>query len=136
MDHDDADRCPQKVLSVRLTSEQGQVNFDKSKPLKLEDVRIVAGQGNERAAKALADVGRLSADKQQLATQAMLHRLATTNGQGCYIDPDTGFSVFTATSLKQKTCCGYSCRHCPHLGTAGCNIGKSKKSTESLATNW
>ena len=30
-----------------------------------------------------------------------------------YIDPDTGYSVFTQAYLKRRPCCGNGCRHCP-----------------------
>ena len=30
-----------------------------------------------------------------------------------YIDPDTGYSVFSAAYLRQRPCCGNGCRHCP-----------------------
>jgi len=31
------------------------------------------------------------------------------------MDPETGFSVFTAVGLlSQQTCCGSGCRHCPY----------------------
>ena len=30
-----------------------------------------------------------------------------------YIDPDTGFSVFTQAYLRRRPCCGNKCRHCP-----------------------
>ncbi len=32
-----------------------------------------------------------------------------------YIDPETGFIVFTASfHLKRGYCCGSGCRHCPY----------------------
>jgi hypothetical protein len=31
-----------------------------------------------------------------------------------YIDPATGYSVFTQIYLKRRSCCRNSCRHCPH----------------------
>jgi hypothetical protein len=35
---------------------------------------------------------------------------------GCdqYVDPKTGYTVFTAKYLQQRQCCGNKCRHCPH----------------------
>jgi len=36
-----------------------------------------------------------------------------------YIDPDTGFLVFTASyHLKRGYCCGSGCRHCPYTDPA------------------
>jgi iron complex transport system substrate-binding protein len=42
------------------------------------------------------------------------HAHACANNQPTYIDPVTGFSVFTADALKGRGyCCGNGCRHCP-----------------------
>jgi len=118
---------------------QRQVSFDMSSPLTLEEVRKAAGQGNERAAKALADLGRFSeGNKKRAATVAMIHRMATQRKLPQYIDPYTGFTVFTATYLKQRACCGFGCRHCPHPSErcAG-NLGsRNKEMAVALASEW
>jgi iron complex transport system substrate-binding protein len=42
------------------------------------------------------------------------HAHACACNQPTYIDPDTGYSVFTADFLRQRGyCCGNGCRHCP-----------------------
>jgi len=121
---------------------QSQVTFDMSSPLTIEEVRTAAGQGDERATKALADLGRLSEAKQPLASVAMMHRLATVRGRGQYVDPNTGFMVFTATYLKQRNCCNLGCRHCPHLSSRNAQVDKckgekgSQESASSLGNNW
>ena len=44
-----------------------------------------------------------------------LHREAMRHGSSTYIDPETGFQVFTElTHLKRGFCCGNECRHCPY----------------------
>ena len=43
-----------------------------------------------------------------------LHRFAVENGRDTYIDPSSGYSVFTQLHLKRKQCCGNGCRHCPY----------------------
>lgn len=44
-----------------------------------------------------------------------LHDEAVRRGQGHYIDPETGYQVFTeAFHLKRGTCCASACRHCPY----------------------
>ena len=44
-----------------------------------------------------------------------LHRHAIMNKQSTYIDPATGFTVFTELAhLKRGRCCGNMCRHCPY----------------------
>jgi hypothetical protein len=43
------------------------------------------------------------------------HDLAVHEGRPTYLDPETGFTVFTAVSLlAQGRCCGSGCRHCPY----------------------
>lgn len=43
-----------------------------------------------------------------------LHATACANGEHAYIDPATGYRVFTAIALEQRgDCCGCACRHCP-----------------------
>ncbi|KAL7478804.1 hypothetical protein ACHAW6_004559 [Cyclotella cf. meneghiniana] len=44
-----------------------------------------------------------------------LHRQAIVDKQSTYIDPSTGFTVFTELAhLKRGKCCGNMCRHCPY----------------------
>ena len=44
-----------------------------------------------------------------------LHRTAVLKGSTTYIDPATGFTVFTELShLRRGKCCGNVCRHCPY----------------------
>jgi len=50
-----------------------------------------------------------------------IHRRACAAGELTYIDPKTGYSVFTAVSLLKRDCCGNICRHCPYRGTDGDN---------------
>lgn len=43
-----------------------------------------------------------------------VHEAACARGETIYIDPQTGFSVFTKLGLLQREkCCGAGCRHCP-----------------------
>ena len=45
---------------------------------------------------------------------AALHKDACERGEKTYIDPDTGYSVFTSLAHTQRGwCCGSGCRHCP-----------------------
>jgi hypothetical protein len=50
------------------------------------------------------------------------HERALAAGLPTYVDPETGYSVFTADALlARKKCCGSECRHCPYpsAGTEG-----------------
>lgn len=43
-----------------------------------------------------------------------LHEAACERGETIYVDPDTGFTVFTKVGLlAREKCCGAGCRHCP-----------------------
>jgi hypothetical protein len=47
------------------------------------------------------------------------HDRAVIAGEPGYVDPDTGFFVFTAAELRARgECCGSGCRHCPYPDTA------------------
>jgi hypothetical protein len=44
-----------------------------------------------------------------------LHKQAIENNEDTYIDPATGYKVFTAKFLLERDyCCGCGCRHCPY----------------------
>ncbi|GAX18002.1 cob(I)alamin adenosyltransferase [Fistulifera solaris] len=44
-----------------------------------------------------------------------IHRRAVEQGSTTYIDPDTGFTVFTELAHRRRGfCCGNMCRHCPY----------------------
>jgi hypothetical protein len=43
------------------------------------------------------------------------HDAAVARGQDGYVDPLSGFFVFTSTFLRDRgSCCGSGCRHCPY----------------------
>lgn len=58
---------------------------------------------------------KVAKSKLPLAMAKALHRfaLAQTPPRDTYIDPATGYSVFTTAYLKRRPCCGNGCRHCP-----------------------
>ena len=59
---------------------------------------------------------KAAASKLPLAMAKALHRFAVaqTPPRDTYIDPATGYSVFTTHYLQRRPCCGNGCRHCPH----------------------
>ena len=45
------------------------------------------------------------------------HAAAVAAGSSTYVDPVSGYQVFTAAHLVQRgDCCDSGCRHCPFLG--------------------
>jgi hypothetical protein len=72
------------------------------------------------------------------------HDDAVKLGKEVYVDPTTGYQVFTSISLMKKGyCCGNVCRHCPFNYE---NVGKTKpemkaivqeyRKTRSLSQDW
>lgn len=50
-----------------------------------------------------------------MTTVTDLHDAAVEAGEAAYIDPETGFRVFTEAKLLERgRCCGCGCRHCPY----------------------
>ncbi len=51
---------------------------------------------------------------------ARAHEAAVAAGEPCYLDPETGYLVFTAATLAANgTCCDSGCRHCPYDDAPG-----------------
>ena len=55
------------------------------------------------------------AEMPQVVDIEELHRAACSNGTSSYVDPHTGYQVFTSSFLEERgQCCGNKCRHCPY----------------------
>jgi iron complex transport system substrate-binding protein len=51
----------------------------------------------------------------QVADIEELHHAACSNGKSSYVDPWSGYQVFTSSFLADRgQCCGNKCRHCPY----------------------
>lgn len=58
--------------------------------------------------------GLLRVDNSRMDEIEAPHARATAEGKDTYVDPTTGFDVFTAAYLLRRgVCCGSGCRHCP-----------------------
>ena len=44
----------------------------------------------------------------------VLHQQALLQHSDTYVDPLSGYKVFTSTALRKRKCCGNACRHCPY----------------------
>lgn len=61
--------------------------------------------------------GRLDPSHPRYDDILAAHARAVAMGMSTYLDPATGYSVFTATYLDERGyCCGQGCRHCPWEG--------------------
>lgn len=59
---------------------------------------------------------RLAEDHPQRAAILATHAAAVEDDVDGYIDPATGYWVFTARYLDERGhCCEQGCRHCPYL---------------------
>lgn len=57
---------------------------------------------------------RLSPQRADYDAVIALHHNAMSAGRAGYLDPATGFFVFTARTLfEEGECCASGCRHCP-----------------------
>ncbi|EQC40849.1 hypothetical protein SDRG_01916 [Saprolegnia diclina VS20] len=61
----------------------------------------------------LAEIDEVELDEQPSERYRLLHKVACDRGYLQYVDPASGYTVFTAIFLKKRACCGYKCRHCP-----------------------
>lgn len=63
---------------------------------------------------------RLSPDAPGYADVLAVHSAAVAAGEDGYVDPLTGYFVFTATYLRDRGyCCEIGCRHCPWIDADG-----------------
>jgi hypothetical protein len=81
----------------------------------------------------LPRVDRLDVDHPAYVPIVSAHEAALDAGDDTYVDPWTGFQVFTAATLWARgECCETGCRHCPYgateradccaTGCAGCPV--------------
>lgn len=62
-----------------------------------------------------------------------LHEHACLNKKNFYIDPATGYNVFTSDfHRKRGQCCGGACRHCPfdHINVPAARLAQMKRMKE------
>ena len=72
----------------------------------------------ERAARPLTEphAARLALDHPRRTEILAAHQHALDAGEDGYLDPVTGYFVFTAAYLAARgTCCDTGCRHCPYV---------------------
>ncbi len=69
---------------------------------------------NEINKKLLFDISKLDKSFPLYEKIMTLHKQAIENDEETYIDPGTGYKVFTAEYLLERgNCCRSGCRHCP-----------------------
>lgn len=53
-------------------------------------------------------------DAEERPEWVLRHEEAVKRGEDFYLDPETGYRVWTELYLKKRECCGSGCRHCPY----------------------
>jgi hypothetical protein len=72
---------------------------------------------------------RLDPSRADHATIVAAHERALAAGRDGYVDPSTGYLVFTAQALWDRgRCCHTGCRHCPY--EPGPRSGQPERGTE------
>mmetsp|Transcript_37409 Transcript_37409/g.62978 ORF Transcript_37409/g.62978 Transcript_37409/m.62978 type:complete len:107 (+) Transcript_37409:323-643(+) len=87
---------PQNEASQRRTDPSQVRPWDPRVPF---TVRDLGAEGNGLEGRRLGKV---------------LHQKALEVGAETYIDPASGYNVFTEVALRKRPCCGNRCRHCPY----------------------
>lgn len=72
-------------------------------------------QASRPAAAAAASVGEIEEVPASTASCWELHARAVSAAEEGYVDPETGYFVFSEVAHRQRGfCCGNGCRHCPY----------------------
>jgi len=58
---------------------------------------------------------RFPPDTPGYAATLQAHHDAMERGDSGYLDPVSGYFVFTAAYLAARDCCDCGCRHCPYV---------------------
>ncbi|CAK4072264.1 unnamed protein product [Aphanomyces euteiches] len=90
----------------KTTSEA--VSWAPTTPLTWADI-----EADEEFADEVDEINEVEDEEQPGERYRLLHRVACERGYRQYVDPASGYTVFTALFLKERPCCGYRCRHCP-----------------------
>jgi iron complex transport system substrate-binding protein len=93
---------------------------DISKPYTLEELR---NESDSMIIETLAEIDEIDDDSKGNELYMFLHKIAVFFGYQQYVDPSSGYTVFTSFFLKGRPCCGNKCRHCPW---AHVNVKKTK----------
>lgn len=104
------------AVLARVIHAQSQKVVQRLEQLRHEGSRWLPAEGVAwtRVAAAALPV-RVARSSAPTSSFAELHEQACALGQVSYLDPVTGYRVFTRIGLERRgTCCGCGCRHCPY----------------------
>ena len=112
---------PEQRQSAEAGRQRRQERWEAERPL--TEAELPRAE-RERAAKSTLPLA--------LAKALHRHALRCAPPRDTYIDPDTGYSVFTSAYLKRRPCCGNGCRHCPwgHM-----NVPSHRRKARSAASS-
>ncbi|KAF3690722.1 putative protein C1orf53 [Channa argus] len=100
-----------------------RINGDRSEAESSEEVTGSTGAANQHAPRKFTE--------EELITHR-IHREACEAKKQMYVDPSSGYKVFTEYAhLQRGKCCGSGCRHCPY-GQVNVKDPAMKKQFNSL----
>ncbi|KAF0698061.1 Aste57867_11309 [Aphanomyces stellatus] len=105
----------QAIAAVDATREEESVastpaatSWAPSTPLTWADIEADAAFADD-----VVEIDEMEDEDQPSERYRLLHRVACARGYVQYVDPTSGYTVFTSIFLQDRACCGYRCRHCP-----------------------
>ncbi|OQR99546.1 cobyrinic acid -diamide synthase [Thraustotheca clavata] len=113
----DGNSIANQFISVSLLAEEeiapeeplpAPTSWSRSNALTLKDLELDPDLAEE-----FNEIDEMEFDEQDSERYRLLHRIACERGYLQYVDPASGYTVFTELFLKKRACCGYKCRHCP-----------------------
>lgn len=112
-------------LIVGLGGLKANIRFTQGRFSQRRTIRMVSSGRNGASTLSFSNTKHDKSDNNLETTSAAIttpqapysnaHRKAISSGSETYVDPSTGYTVFTELShLKRGKCCGNMCRHCPY----------------------
>ncbi|XP_037553763.1 uncharacterized protein C1orf53 homolog [Nematolebias whitei] len=114
------------LLRMSLSEERSSFGGRDSRKLQITEDRSAAGEGTDRDTKTSQNF-----TEEELQIHR-IHREACLAKEQMYVDPSSGYEVFTEYAhLQRGECCGSGCRHCPY-GRVNVKDPAAKKRFNSL----
>uniref|UniRef100_A0A3P8SCQ0 Chromosome 1 open reading frame 53 n=1 Tax=Amphiprion percula TaxID=161767 RepID=A0A3P8SCQ0_AMPPE len=120
------------MSTPKLSEESGKRQADGG-VLQIDAVRRREAGGGDAATRSVGGEHGAAAEftEEDVAIHA-IHREACEAKKQMYVDPSSGYKVFTEYAHRQRgKCCGSACRHCPY-GQVNVKDPEKKKTFNSL----
>lgn len=129
-DQKEEQRVKEQEASVKAVPEpqkQKQPVWNTSKPYTLAELKA---ETDPDIVETLGEIADMEDDEKGKALYMLLHKVSSQRQYNQYVDPASGYTVFTSYFFKKRPCCGNKCRHCPwgHKNV--------KKAPKSVVDDW